>query len=125
MIDREHTRILLTDFNDDRYVNINTERLPSIIINLNQKIADIGVLYGSVRNDADNDIMLRNVSHTIRNIDLDDKKVYADILFLRNRYGNMIVNHFDSIKDVIFKPFCLVNRNGIIAITTWNITQNL
>lgn len=75
-------KIKLTNFNNDRIYTKDS------IDNLIKKQSEFGV-YGSINPDS-TDILLKNISHTIKNIEIYDDGIYGEIQFLDTPNGNLI-----------------------------------
>lgn len=82
---------LLTDFNTERWSGIDIE-------NVEEKIGEIVSknLLGEIGNPDILDISLNRASHTIKNITLDEGKVYGDVEFLNNENGKKAKEYIDS-----------------------------
>lgn len=116
---------LLTDFNTARWKGINIESVKSQVEELNKKINKIGCLYGQIRNPDTLDTSLTRSSHFIRNLILEEGKVYGDVEFLNNYNGKLadiFINNMNcrfGIRSVGVTELC--GEINIHSIFTWDI----
>lgn len=126
----ELTRVRVWETKPDSsyYFGTLLERLNGIRhYNENGEISTIEVnpLYGETRDidDIDKalnsfDILLKNVSHTISNIVLEDNVLYGDIKILNTHKGKMLENMMLEFGDaIVFNPICtgIVDKDKVIT----------
>jgi len=87
---------LLTDFNTERWKGINIESVETQVEKLNEKINEIGCLFGEIGNPETFDISLTRASHLIKNLTFVDGKVYGDVEFLNNDNGKQADNFIND-----------------------------
>lgn len=120
-------RYLLTDFNTERWKGVDMESVESQIGLLNEKINTFGFVYGEVGNPDLFDISLTRVSHLIRNLSLEDGRVYGDVRFLENDNGKLADSFINELNCRFGIRSAGVYRDGevvIKSIFTWDVIND-
>ncbi len=124
-------KYILTDFNKDRWKGIKIDTIKSAVEKLNEKINKIGCIYGQIGNPTNMlDVTLSNSSHFIKNIKLDNGKIYGDVIFLDNTNGknayNLInnLNYQFGIRSIGISEQYKGGEIEIETILTWDIIEN-
>jgi hypothetical protein len=131
----ETNRYLLTDFNTDRWKGIDMTSVIDQVKTLNLK--DDGPLFGEIEPIGvyefhppemhfDHIVSLTNASHIIKNLTIEEGKVYGDIQFLNNNQGRLAKICIDDIKEEYrFGIRCMgvtkSERITIDEIITWDV----
>jgi hypothetical protein len=129
-------RFLLIDTNikeEDRYLNnINFINETNLVVEL------MGVCYGEFNGDSKFDTNLKNVSHTLRNLTLEDGRIYADVTILNTKvgkevqelfkyFGNSIFDHIKFVPKILTRkylnPLSMSEESEIYALR-WDISYN-
>ncbi len=112
--------ILLYDFNDS---DIDQNIIDSGVNDLFEKVNTIGVLYGELDPTDDLDIMAKNVSHGIKNLQFIDNKIYGDVEILMTKSGNIANFVINKGIDYELKMRHTITNSKLI-IFTWELIIN-
>lgn len=119
---------LLTDFSKSEYKGINIENVKEKLEELNAQIYrySIGV-YGELGKNLGSMITLANASHCIKNIRLEDDKIFGDVKFLGTKNGIIGENYINNLNHefIIRCTFSLTtDKNHIEEIITQDINND-
>lgn len=121
---------LLTDFNTERWDGIDLESVKTQVEKLNEKINEIGYLFGEIGNPTTLNISLSRASHLIKNLTFDEGKVYGDVEFLNNEYGKQADNFINNMNcrfGIRSTGISEQYKNGEIvihSIFTWDVIND-
>ena len=101
-------KIKLTNFNNDRIYTKDS------IDNLIKKQSEFGV-YGSINPDS-TDILLKNISHNIKNIEIYDDGIYGEIQFLDTPNGNLMKKIGIDCLSISERSFGYIDDNNNVII---------
>ena len=101
-------KIKLTNFNNDRIYTKDS------IYNLIKKQSEFGV-YGSINPDS-TDILLKNISHNIKNIEIYDDGIYGEIQFLDTPNGNLMKKIGIDCLSISERSFGYIDDNNNVII---------
>ena len=105
-------KIKLTNFNNDRIYTKDS------IDNLIKKQSEFGV-YGSINPDS-TDILLKNISHNIKNIEIYDDGIYGEIQFLDTPNGNLMKKIGIDCLSISERSFGYIDNNNNVIIEKIN-----
>lgn len=113
------TLIPLNVKNLNNHIYLDNENLRECINNLNNRISQIGVVYGELNYpDKENffNYSLGRVSHSIKNVRIEDNNVIGEITIANTHYGRELEHNF--INEVVFRPriIGIVDENGLVII---------
>ena len=115
----EKETYLLTDFNRDRWKGIDMKSVEKSIVKLNKKING-GFILGEVKQHQtigeDIDVSLSNASHSIKNIHIENNKIFGDVVFLPNGNGKLA-------EQKIKEDFCQFGIRAIRVIRAVGIEE--
>ena len=112
---------LLTDFSKSEQKDINIENVKEKIEELNARIHKYSNgVYGQIGKKLGSMITLASASHFIKNIRLEDDKIFGDVKFLATENGIIGENYFNNLNHE-FIMRCTIDKNHIEDIFTQDI----
>lgn len=116
----EWERVLLTDRSE--LVNFDPLSVQREIDSLNKKVNEHGVLYGEFGSPDTLDISLKNVSHSVRNVELCEDGIYGEVRFLTTDIGKVVKEMYENDRmkfklRAVFTP----SDNEIKKVFTWDL----
>ena len=79
--------MLLTDFSSERWNGINMDDVKECLIDVQKRVEDSGRLLGELEHPYTFEVSLNKVSHSIKNIELVEDKIYGEVEILNTPQG--------------------------------------
>lgn len=116
---------ILTDLNSEYWKNVDIESVSKCIDKVNSRILESGQTFGESKKPESFDINIRNVSHFIKNVVLEDNIIYGDVTFLKD-YSMVLesIYNIDTSKITFELRGLYITRDDkmiICEIFTWDI----
>ena len=124
-------KCLLTDFNTERRKGIDIESVKKALNDLKsikQMPGLMHCIFGELGNPSSFEVSLQNISHSIKNIIIEDNKIYGDVEILDTQMGKVVSETYNDINQLKFgirstgsSPVNGVGKIVIERIFTWDI----
>lgn len=124
-------KCLLTDFNTERRKGIDIESVKKALEDLKSKKQMPGLMhciFGELGNPSSFEVSLNKASHSIKNIILEDNKIYGDVEILNTLMGKVVSETYNNLDNINFgirstgsSPVNGVGKIVIERIFTWDI----
>lgn len=114
------TNYLLYDFNNEKFKNYSKENIDNAVTKFIDKTNKIGICYGEMGHPINLDITFKNISHSLKNIKTNDKKISADITI-----NNLIAQELFKSGTVEFAPRYTIDANKNLTLYSFDMIPKI
>jgi hypothetical protein len=100
--------IKLNEVNLNGRIYLDNDNLRQSIEDFNKRVENTGVMYGEFEHPSRFDVSLNRVSHTVKNVRIEENSVLGDVTILNTKYGKKIKEFEDMF---VFRPRSAGNIN--------------